>query len=192
MQVQNTSLYFIALIPPDDITAEITALKHQIAEITNAKKALRIMPHITLKAPFTVSSDRDTEVAQWFENLNITSTPFDVSLNGFGSFDNPKNPVIFIKPVPSAPLLLLQKEILEAFKKQFADIAIHYHEASFHPHMTIAYRDLLYTEYKKAWKIYALRPYSKNFINRNFYLLKHNGIEWKIIKTCSLQHFPES
>lgn len=185
----DTSLYFIAIVPPEEISNEITSLKQEMANIYNSKKALRVMPHITLKAPFTITSNRDEEVLEWFENIKTDVKPFEVMLNGFGAFDNPKNPVIFVKPEESVPMRLLQKDILVAFKKQFLNIPLHFHEEEFHPHMTIAYRDLTYTEFEKAWKIFNKKHFSAKFYNNTFYLLKHNGVQWEIAKTRTLQGF---
>ena len=64
----DTSLYFIAIIPPEEIATEITSFKQEMANIYNSKKALRVMPHITLKAPFTVVSNRDEEVLEWLSS----------------------------------------------------------------------------------------------------------------------------
>lgn len=182
----DTSLYFIAIIPTEDISGEISSFKQEMADIYNSKKALRVMPHITLKAPFTIASHEDISVLEWFENIKINVTPFEIKLNGFGAFDNPKNPVIFVKPEESVTMRLLQKDILTAFKKQFKSIPVHFHEEEFHPHMTIAYRDLAYAEFEKAWEIYNKKEFLVNFYNNSFYLLKHNGVQWEITKTRTL------
>jgi 2'-5' RNA ligase len=185
----DTSLYFIAIIPPEEIATEITSFKQEMANIYNSKKALRVMPHITLKAPFTIPSHQDATILEWFENIKTNVNPFEITLNGFGAFDNPKNPVIFVKPEESVPMRLLQKDILVAFKKQFFNIQLHFHEEEFHPHMTIAYRDLAYTEFEKAWKIFNKKHFSATFYNNTFYLLKHNGVQWKIAKTRTVPDF---
>lgn len=185
----DTSLYFIAIIPPEEISSDITSFKQEMADTYSTKKALRVMPHITLKAPFTIASHRDEEVVEWFENIKTDVPPFEIKLNGFGAFDNPKNPVIFVKPEVSEEMRMVQKDILATFKKQFKSIPLHFHEEEFHPHMTIAYRDLAYAEFEKAWKIYNKKEFLVNFYNYTFYLLKHNKIQWEIAKTRTLQGF---
>lgn len=145
------------------------------------------MPHITLKAPFTITAHRDAEVLGWFENIKANVNSFEIMLNGFGAFDNPKNPVIFVKPEDSVTLCVLQKDILNSFRQQFPEIPVHFHEESFHPHMTIAYRDLEYVEFEKAWKIYREKNFTARFNANSFYLLKHNKVQWKIAEIRTLQ-----
>jgi len=175
------SQYFIAIIPSKEVATEITSFKQEMADIYNSKKALRVMPHITLKAPFTIPNHQDTEVSEWFFNIETDIKPFEITLDGFGAFDNPKNPVLFVKPEFSAAMNALQKDILNAFKKQFPNIPAHFHEEEFHPHMTIAYRDLAYAEFEKAWAAFKNRKYPSNFVTNGFYLLKHNGECWEVL-----------
>ena len=177
----NENRYFIAVIPPEDISAEITAIKHEIARVYNAEKALKVMPHITLKAPFIICNDQTDTLIHWFKTIRTTAIPFDVSLDGFDVFDNPKNPVLFIKPDPSDTLHNLQKEILQAFKDMFPDIPVHFHEDNFHPHITLAYRDLTYPDFLKAKEVFKTRNYKNNFLVKSFSLLKHNGAYWEVI-----------
>jgi 2'-5' RNA ligase len=175
------SLYFVALIPPPELCAEVTAFKEHIAQQYNSKKALRVIPHITLKAPFTISSHQDDEVLVWFKHLTPNLPPFIVQLDGFGTFDNPANPVLFVKPIPSAPMFLLQNEIIRAFQKQFPDIVVHSTEKKFHPHMTIAYRDLSYAEFTKAWAEFKGKEYTALWECTSFCLLKHDGSKWHVV-----------
>jgi len=183
----DTSLYFIALIPPEEVATEITSFKQEIADNYNSKKALRVMPHITLKAPFTITHRQDEEVLEWFQNIKTGVHSFEITLNGFGAFDNPKNPVIFVKPEDSVTMRLLQKDILAEFKQQFSNIPVHFHEEEFHPHMTIAYRDLAYAEFEKAWAVFKDRNYTANFTTNGFNLLKHNGEYWEVLAFYELK-----
>lgn len=139
------------------------------------------MPHITLKAPFAISYNQDIEVREWFTSLTIKSTAFEVELNGFGCFDKPKNPVIFVKPKLSSKLISLQKEIIEAFEMQFPELKSQFSDKDFHPHMTIAYRDLTYPEFGKAWEKYSKKEYQNSFNVQHIFLLKHNKSSWEIL-----------
>lgn len=180
MQMQGNSRYFIAVIPPDDICRDVTAFKEDMALHYNSKKALRIMPHITLKAPFITATNRDAEVLDWFKNLPIKTLPFEIALDGFGAFDNSRNPVIFVKPLLNPGLTALQNEVISGFTQHFTEIPVHFNEQDYHPHMTIAYRDLAYAGFKKAWAAYAEKTYLATFTTSCFFLLKHNGLCWEI------------
>ena len=45
-------LYFIGILPPEDIKKKITDIKHVVARKFGSKHALNSPPHITLRMPF--------------------------------------------------------------------------------------------------------------------------------------------
>lgn len=169
------SLYFIALLAPDDVSAEITAFKQHIAYNFNSSKALRVMPHITLLPPFKLSTLQHEGLNRWFLNAPVSVSPFTIKLNGFGSFNNSKNPVIYVTPEEVEELRLLQKELFNSFRTNYPEIkAI----LNFNPHMTIAYRDLSREDYEKAWLYYKDKAYAAGFAVNEVWLLQHNGKQW--------------
>jgi 2'-5' RNA ligase len=173
-------LYFIAFIPPEDVASEITNIKQEIANIYNSRKALKVVPHITLKAPFKVSAENSVNVLHWFNNLQLSSSAFNVSLDGFNAFDNKNNPVLFINPVLSNEMQTLQREVIDLFTSNFPQVSLSTHEQDFKPHITIAYRDLEYNRFVEAWAHYRLKPYNVTFKADSLYLLRHNGMQWEI------------
>ena len=52
---------------------------------------------------------------------------------------------------------------------------------SFHPHVTIAYRDLSSEDFRKAWAIYKDISFNVNFHVSRAYLLKHNFRQWEVL-----------
>lgn len=88
-----------------------------------------------------------------------------MNLNGFGSFANPKNPVIYIKPEINDQLMSLHQRVRERFN------FINY---SFNPHMTVGYRDLTYENYLKAWEVYRNKEYKTKFLVDKILLLRHD------------------
>jgi len=185
MPAQN--LYFIAIIPPKDISDDVTAFRIDFRDNYNSNSALKNMPHITLKAPFKLNTDRHPEVVAWFNALPIPKETFATELKDFGSFNNPKAPVIYVHPVASQQLLSLQASIINSFEAAYPEVAIHPLEKRFTPHMTIAYRDLEFAEYERAWQVYSTKQYSAKFEVKNFYLLQHDSIEWKVIAERSIR-----
>ena len=179
MQLQN--LYFIAIIPPEKISRQVTEFKQDFEAHYNSVKALRVMPHITLKVPFYLNPDDHSLLMDWFRSLRFDITPFETVLKDFGTFDNSKNPVIYVHPVMNNSLLTLQKELLAQFKAAFPALKLSFIEENFNPHMTIAYRDLEYSQYQKAWKVYKNKKYSARFDTTGFFLLQHDSRQWNII-----------
>ncbi|KOS07336.1 hypothetical protein AM493_15785 [Flavobacterium akiainvivens] len=182
--MQSQNLYFLAIIPNGKTAGEVTALKEHMALHYNSRKALRVMPHITLKAPFTALQDK---VVGWFEHLNLKTTPFLQTLDGFGAFANKHNPVIYVKPVASAHLTALQGEITASFKHTFPEVALQPTEEQFSPHMTIGYRDLSFEMFEKAWAEFESKNYHAEFEVNEVFLLEHDGKKWNSIAQKPLQ-----
>ena len=183
----TASLYFIAIIPPADICEEITAIKKDFAARFNSRHALRLIPHITLKAPFALAPASHEAALRWFVSLDVPRNRFVQRLNNFGCFANKRNPVIFIEPVLEPPLQHLQQRIVASFRETFPGVPVPQNEAKFHPHMTVAYRDLSYAGFKKAWEEYRHKQYVRSFTVDNFSLLQHDQKQWNIVATSSLE-----
>ena len=50
----------------------------------------------------------------------------------------------------------------------------------FHPHMTIATRDLKPESFEKAWPEYRERSFRAEMHIQSLFLLKHNGRHWEV------------
>jgi len=80
------NLYFIAIIPHKELSEKITAFKQDFANRFNSKKALKVFPHITLKAPFKASVNAHAELISWFNDLYINQKPFTIELKTSARF----------------------------------------------------------------------------------------------------------
>lgn len=183
--MMKENLYFIALIPQEQVYKEITGFKNDFANRFASKKALNVMPHITLKAPFRFPHGDHDDLVAWFKNLRITARPFEIELKNFGAFNNRKSPVVYVEPVMNIPLYTLQNEIIRSFKNSFP-VLIHHTDVKFKPHMTIAYRDLKPERFLTAWKEYKDKEYHALFQADSFYLLQHDTMRWNVIETRHL------
>jgi len=179
-------LYFIAVVPPKAISEEVTLFKHDFANHYDSSKALRVLPHLTLKAPFKMFETDHKSVMRWFEKLAIPESKFEVELNGFGAFPNAEHPVVFVNPMVSESLLNLQKSVISQFETAFPHVGKQHTDYSFHPHMTVAYRDLQPEQFARAWKVYEHKMYAANFTLDNIHLLAHDGTKWNVIATHPL------
>ncbi len=179
------NLYFIALIPKRELREMINNLKNDFATRFYSRTALKVYPHITLKAPFKCSANHHDELMSWFSDLRINQKPFSIPLKNFGAFNNKNNPVVFVNPVVTKELQFMQKEIIASFSSLFpADI--HPVDVKFNPHVTIAYRDLSPEMFSKAWEEYKIKSFNSEFEVDAFYLLQHDTKKWNIISTYSL------
>lgn len=161
-------MYFIAIYPPQEIIEEIKVFKKDLATNYANSKALKNKAHITLFPPFSRETELEEDIHIAFQKINTEITPFEVELDGFGSFSNPKNPVLYIQPKENIHLAELYHRVKEHFN--FAPY-------SFHPHMTVGFRDLTWENYLKAWEKYETKEYKTKFIVDRILLLRHDG-QW--------------
>ena len=179
-------LYFIAIVPPGEVCDTITELKKDFADRFKSKAALRLIPHITLKAPFKMNALDQATILEWFEQMNITVPPFHQRLKNFGAFRNRRSGVIYIKPVKNVSLDELQKQVLQNFITAYPEITVTRTELEFQPHVTVAYRDLPTHIFKQAWKEYRNKEFIIGFDADSFRLLQHDGKTWNTISKFAL------
>jgi 2'-5' RNA ligase len=171
--------YFIALVPPEPLLSEIAALKKEISETYNTKSALRSPPHITLHMPFEWKIEKQVALV---EKLHEFKFPHEIEivLNGFSCFE-PK--VVFIDVVKNDDLNALQKQLVQFMKLHF-NIHNQVNEIrAYHPHLTIAFRDLKKTDFYKMMQEYKDKSFHSAFVSGDFCLLKHNGKAWDSFET---------
>ena len=177
-------LYFIAIEPPQRISGEVRAFEYDFAWRFGSFKAIKAFPHITLKIPFKLATSAEGALRSWFRKLYRPVGPFPIELDGFGAFEY--NRVIFIQPKKSTPLLQLQHEVIRSFHIHHPEIKISSLEKNFHPHMTVAYRDLAEPHFASAWNEYRHMRYRASFTTTELGLYRHNTQQWERIATVQL------
>lgn len=169
-------MYFIAIYPDQKIIDEIRVFKEDLAKNFGNSKALTNDAHITLAPPFSREIKLEEDIQLAFQKIDTNISPFEIILNGFGSFPNPKHPVLFIKPEENENLKQLYFNVKEKFS---------FERDSFCPHITVGYRDLTYENFLKAWEIYKDKNYKTKFFVDRILLLRHDG-KWVSINEKKL------
>lgn len=172
--------FFLALIPPEPLASQVTALKTQMQAQYQTHAALRSPPHITLQPPFQWPVDRWQDFTTTLQTLARVQTPVTVDLYGFGAFP-PR--VIFVHVVPSPGLMALQGAIATTLETQ---LALRPDLRPYHPHMTIAFRDLSGAAFRQAWPQFQTRPFAAQFTATALSLLRHTGQRWQVHHTYPL------
>ena len=181
MQPSNP-LYFIALVPPPSIYEEVTAFKQYAAQHFDSGHALSSPPHITLIPPFRWPENQYTRLRTSLTNFRFRAPSFSIKLLHFSSFP-PR--VIFIDVAENTALISLQKQLAQHFVQQL-DIQ-HKSPFGFHPHMTVAFRDLKKEVFPKAWAHFSEQTYQRVFSVDQLALLQHDGKKWQIQANFSLE-----
>lgn len=183
MKAKDSQLYFLAILPNDEILNELSGFKNHFANKYSSKASLNSLPHITLHMPFKW---RDKKLGQLYLALTKISesiAPFPIELKNFNCFE-PKT--IFVDIVENKELNLLQYQVHKDFKLRLKLMNANYKSQAFHPHITLAFRDLTKDNFKIAWKEFSEKSYNSQFLAKALVLLKHNGKKWEIEKQFSL------
>jgi 2'-5' RNA ligase len=168
------SLYLIALVPDADLRSRIRSLKEEMKQRFGAKHALKSPAHITLQMPFRRPASFESELFESLESLAHRQGVFELPLKGFDCFP-PR--VLFVKVENQEAVRKLHRQLQKILKEAlgFGELERRFR---FHPHMTIATRDLTQEAFQEAWPEFAKRGFEALFQVKSLFLLKHNGKTW--------------
>ena len=174
----SKELYLIALVPHEKLRSSIRDLKLEMKGRFDASHALIAPAHITLQMPFRRDEAFEKTLFNELEHFASGQQIFDITLNGFDAFP-PR--VIFIKIENHQPIIELHSTFQEMLKTSlgFTDKEL---MSRFHPHLTIATRDLSKKKFQKACPEFKERDFMASFSADGLYLLKHNGKHWELYR----------
>jgi 2'-5' RNA ligase len=176
--------YFVALIPPPPVLEEALALKEYFRDKYQSKAALNSPPHITLHMPFLWNEEKEKKLVTKLHAFARQCDPLKVCLDNFSSCP-PR--VIFLNVAESDFLDELQSKLHRFFKRELDIFNANYQDRPFHPHLTLAFRDLKKSQYHLAWQEFTKKEYKAEFMADKISLLKHNGKSWDVLKDFLLE-----
>jgi 2'-5' RNA ligase len=171
------NMYFIAVVAPGEINKQVLKWKHWMKERYLCEVALRSPAHVTLVPPFWMKPDLEKELTEVITDFSKRQQPFSVQFNNFSHF---KSRVIFIDVVLNERLLQLKDELF-VFLQKNGRFPLKEDKRPFHPHVTIATRDLHKKDFEEAWEYFKEKKYAADWNVQNISLLKHNGKNWDVI-----------
>lgn len=177
--MKKNPLFFIALLPPPGIQAEVTQFKNFIAGHWGARHALKSPPHLTLIPPFEWPTNELAQLHAFLRGFAQKESPFMLSLNGFGAFP-PR--VVFIEPKGEEGLGALEglfKRLISAMKTTL-DFDDPRNRRPYHPHMTIAHRDLAEEDFPAVWQHFKQENFVRRFPVRQISLLELRAGVWSV------------
>ncbi len=174
--------YFIAIVVPEPFQYDIMAFKQLIADKYNSKAALRSPAHITLHMPFEWKEEKENILIETLQQFSFKED-FVIELQNFSCFA-PR--VIFVDVLKSELLTKLQSDLVIYMKRNLLLFNQADDMRGFHPHVTIAFRDLRKEKFHGAFSYFKTQTYNALFKAGSFCLLKHTGKEWKAHKEFPL------
>lgn len=171
----SKQLYLIALVPHEKLRDDIRELKLEMKKRFNASHALKAPAHITLQMPFRRDEEFEETLTTGLDSFTAGQQPFEIEINGFDAF--PPH-VLFLKIDNHGPVVELHSDLQPVLRENLglSDKEI---MDRFHPHLTIATRDLSKKMFHKAWPEFKERKFRATFTADSLHLLKHNGKNWE-------------
>jgi len=183
------NLYLTAILPPEDLTEQIDAIRKECAELFGVEAALKPPVHITLFRPFSIEDERENQILKLLSPIGHHHSSFKVNLENFDTFNNQ---VVFIRVLKNEGLADLQREISGIYNRNKIDPKEFKSRSTFNPHITIAYRDIPAAVFPAMWEVYKNRKFKRSFTAESFILLKHDGKKWQPFKEFTLKKQEEN
>lgn len=169
--------YFIALVPEGKVREEATRLKEEMRELFNLKYALKSPPHVTIKMPFTYNELKEERLVSKLAKFFDIYASFQLQFKGFGRFGSR---IIFVDMKPSHELNRLQ-EALNEYCKSELKLVNELSDKAFHPHMTIAFKDVKPKSFDVYWKYVQNKEFNAFYPVEDIALLKRIEGKWEVI-----------
>ncbi|SRR6266496_1520260 len=172
-------MYFVALIAPKEINGDVLQWKHFMKEHFDCSVALRSPAHVTLVPPFWMDESLENKLQNEISDFSQQQASFEIILKNFSAF---KPRVIFADVIPNQLLQTFQAHLLQFLVRPNV-FPIEKEDHPFHPHITIATRDLHKKSFHQAWEIFKEKTYEASWLVNSMSLLRHNQKNWDVIFT---------
>lgn len=177
-------MYFVAVVLPGALNEEIKVFKTTMLVRWGCKVGLKSPAHITLVPPFWMAPQLESELQTAINTICSGLQPFAIETKGFAAF---KPRTIFIEPVLNDGLRQL-KQNADTFFKSHNHFGAKVDSRPFHPHITIATRDLHKKAFAEAWPLFEHQPYERMFNVDGVSLLRHNTKAWDVVYTATFNN----
>jgi 2'-5' RNA ligase len=176
-------MYYIAIVAPEEINQEVLKWKNYFKDHFECTVALKSPAHITLIPPFWMEEYLEDELVNSINSFSPTKNKLEITLKDFAAF---KPKVIFVD--------VMKSDVLNHLYQSFADyifsenkFPIKKDDRPFHPHVTLATRDLYKKAFQEAWEIFSKKKYEALWIVHGISLLRHNKKNWDVIFTSHFE-----
>jgi len=171
------SMYFVAVLCPQELNKKVLQYKVWMKEQFGCTVAMKSPAHITLVPPFWLENESESKLLEHFHAFTSDMQEIQIQINGFGHFSKK---VLYVNVEKNLALeeLELQADthFIAAFNK-----AIRKEDKEFHPHVTIATRDMSPSAFFKAWEQVSVQNLTFSFVTDTITLLKLSPGKWNVI-----------
>ena len=171
------NMYFVAILCSQPVNEKVMLFKNRMKEQFGCVVALKSPAHITLVPPFWLAEAKEVLLLQAMQSFGSTMDGLEIELDGFSHFGKR---VLFAAVKDNPDLNELKSEVQGHFIRSFGT-SIQKDDRPFHPHVTIANRDLKPSDFEKAWQHFNAREFHEAFFTNSIYLLKLRSGRWEVI-----------
>ena len=180
-----TTLYLVAVLPPEPVFSEIWALKQQVQQLTGSRNAVRLPPHLTLLPPLRQPDEFEARCTAALTAFAATQGPFTVGLQDFAWFGNR---TLFVHVREAAAIKACHAALTDWCARHLPEVRPE--SRPFTPHLTLATRDLPAAQVPELRQLFAARSYAVAFEVRHLTLFRHDGRQWQARATIELAGAP--
>lgn len=173
-------MYYLALVLPDELNKEVHKWKQYMLDRYHCRVGLKSPAHITIIPPFWMESNKEEQFLSDVDQLSQHVQPFEVTTNNFSAF---KPRTLFIAVAENEQLNQLKKTA-EDFFLNHEEYQIEKENRPFHPHITIATRDLHKKDFYEAWPFFEQKKFEVSWLATGLSVLRHNKKNWEVVHTA--------
>lgn len=174
--------YFLAIIPEGEFQDRVTNLKLEIKDLYQAKYALKSPAHITVKMPFVYNEAKEEKLTEKLGNFIGDYQPMNITIKGVKTFGER---VIYLGVEAGQDLYVFQKE-LKTFCKRELNIVDELSDRNFHPHMTIAFKDIKKSQFQNILQFSSEMNLSQEMVVNQIAMLKKVERQWVLYKRIEM------
>lgn len=177
-------MYYMAIVLPEELNQQVLSFKQYMLVTYNCKVGLKSPAHLTVIPPYWMEREKEQELLQQLDTVCIKEQNFTITTKDFSAF---KPRTIFID-VEIDEALKAFKKMIDAFFLDHKEYGAKIESRPFHPHITIATRDLYKKAFAEAWSYFENKEFSTTFTASGLSILRHNKKNWDVIHTSQFQN----
>jgi 2'-5' RNA ligase len=170
-------MYFAAVLCPAEVDRKVLEYKNWMKDQFGCIVALKSPAHITLIPPFWLEKAKEALLLETLLSFTSDIDELTIHLVDFSHFGKK---VLFVNVKENPAIEELKNQTEDHFIRSFGGV-INKDDRPFHPHITIANRDMKPSDFIKAWDRFAKERFSETFRTGTISLLKLSPGKWNII-----------
>jgi len=176
-------MYYLAIVLPEHINKKVAHWKNYMLEKYNCKVGLKSPAHITIIPPFWMEEKEEDEFAKAVDDIAKDLAPFLLKPKTFSAY---KHRPIFIDVATNEQLNEVKKKV-DTYFQHHKNLPVKIDTRPFHPHITIATRDLFKKSFYEVWPLFEREKFEEEWTVNSLSILRHNKKNWDVFRTSQFQ-----